>query len=410
MSDDPKLCILPWNQLFVSNSGAIYPCCHGPASLMSAKDESGEDLYVGNPGTITRTYSADYFQKIRKDLAAGVENKTCQYCWNRERAGIISLRQSVNKDFEELYQKLEKNHPAVPNPVDIRILDLRLGNHCNLACRMCAPHSSEKLLDEFKEMTREPQYISNLRFDWFKSKWFWEEIFDVSPNLEQIHFAGGEPFLIKEAWNFLKRLVKERDTSKISLSFNTNLTLIPKEAYELWPKFKEVKLLISVDGIGPLFEYVRYPGKWATLEKNLQEVENNFKQLNLTEALIGCTVQAYNFHTIPNMCDYFSQFKFIGQHMDFNILEKPHHFSIANLPSEHKLKVRSELKLLLAGLINDGEKHLHYLNSIKYLIDLTKSESDPKEWRQFWRWTEFFDSKRNQSWQNFLPHFEQYKI
>ena len=61
-------------------------------------------------------------------------------------------------------------------------------------------------------------------------------------------FRVGEPLIIEEHKESLRSLVKNNKAKNIRLEYNTNLTTIPDEVFELWKNFKEIRIAASIDG------------------------------------------------------------------------------------------------------------------------------------------------------------------
>ena len=73
-----------------------------------------------------------------------IRDKGCEICWKKEDRGFSSLRQHSNQIYKEHINNI-KNNIEVKNPF---YLDLRLGNLCNLKCRMCISEWSSQIADE----------------------------------------------------------------------------------------------------------------------------------------------------------------------------------------------------------------------------------------------------------------------
>ena len=50
---------------------------------------------------------------------------------------------------------------------------------------------------------------------------------------------------------------------------------MPDDIIELWSNFKFVELMLSIDGIGDMNKWLRYPTDWATVHKTLDKVEQS---------------------------------------------------------------------------------------------------------------------------------------
>jgi sulfatase maturation enzyme AslB (radical SAM superfamily) len=66
-----------------------------------------------------------------------------------------------------------------------------------------------------------------------------------------------------------------------------------QEWWQLWTHFKEVEIQLSIDGIGPRFEYIRYPGNWQQAIKNIDTYISQQDKIKLS---VSHTVSAYNIY------------------------------------------------------------------------------------------------------------------
>ena len=62
----------------------------------------------------------------------------------------------------------------------------------------------------------------------------------------------------------------------IEIHYNTNGTIYPEEAEEIWSHFKHVEIAFSIDAIKDRFEYQRTEAKWDEVNLNL----HRFKTLS----------------------------------------------------------------------------------------------------------------------------------
>lgn len=340
-------------------------------------------------------------------MIEGKKHPSCYGCWRVEETGSKSFREVASLDYPVKSELLKTTLP----PVKFRYVDLRFGNLCNLACRMCDPYSSSKLYKEFSEMFGE-QYLEKYKnMNWFRSPGFWEELYNYKDDFEKIHLVGGEPLLVKECWKFLRDLSEDPCAKNIMLSYNTNLTVIPHEAKEIWPKFKGVSILVSMDGVGKLNEFIRYPSKWNEFENNLLEIENNFEKYNIYNCQIQPTIQALNIHHVQEICDFLAQFKNIKRIPNMNLLFDPQHLSPKVLPVSYKqeaaFKISSFIKSIEMGANNydrrDRDTLIDALNGIQNYINV---EYDPDLRTEFFRYNDVFDRHRNQKILEYIPGLE----
>lgn len=145
----------------------------------------------------------------------------------------------------------------------LQYLDINIDYTCNLACITCGPELSTTWRKELKlkNMNVRPHVDRYLRDK--------IETLDLT-QLQEIRIWGGEPFLTNTHKQILEYVVERGNAKNIRLMYNTNGTQrIDEYTKSLIEKFKFARISFSVDGIGPEFEYLRYPAKWNQVEQNL---------------------------------------------------------------------------------------------------------------------------------------------
>lgn len=336
--------------------------------------------------------------------------KSCATCKAHESSGHKSRR------LVEL-----ASHAATAR--GIRSMDLRVGNICNLACRMCSPFSSVALLEEWSDDHNPTSKVMEESIgayrkinwqNWSEIPEVWNDLLEISEHVNEINFAGGEPFLNVAHVNYLKNLIQNGRSHDIRISYNTNLTVIPQWLEPLIEKFQTVKIMVSVDGVGALGEFIRHPLKWSAFEQNLAKLDRlKGSFAGKLEIAFNTTVQAYNIFGLTELLDYFanSSLSNLPRTSSANILENPSYFNVANLPLEIKKAARTKIENFLS--IPAHQQHVEFLSAVVRQLDVNTSDiaksSAEKEFRSV---TEFYDRKRKQSFATLVPemgHLVQYK-
>jgi len=174
---------------------------------------------------------------------------------------------------------------------------------------MCHPIASNQLIDEFLKMN----FISSTtEFDEINLGWDFEKnrkiLEDISPYIRMLNVTGGEPLINNDFLNYCKYLIDQDHAKNIHLAFHTNLTVLPGKCVELWSNFKSVTVKISIDAVGDDYEYIRYPGKWSIVDRNIKELANISKELPNIGVETHAVFSAFNAHGIPALIEYMSQF------------------------------------------------------------------------------------------------------
>ena len=181
----------------------------------------------------------------------------CWQCENLEKVGVKSFRLSMIEKFG-----------MASNLTGPQRIDLLFDRSCNLACRTCGPHSSTLWIKELKQQGKFTEYRETSNLDKIKSVL---AALDLS-NLGMIQFCGGETLLGNTYWHaaeYIASLVPDAK-QKLTLGFQTNGTQsIDPRYFEIIDQFHLVKLMISIDGIGTRFEYLRWPAVWNQVRDNL---------------------------------------------------------------------------------------------------------------------------------------------
>jgi sulfatase maturation enzyme AslB (radical SAM superfamily) len=282
-------------------------------------------------------WESNNIKEFRNTLLSGGQPEGCNACWSEEASGKQSKRQRENSRWGT-------NFTTVP-----RSLDLKLGNTCNLKCRICGPTSSSQWIKEHEAVSGgsllknlaisvRPSATQRMIMQWPEyNDRFWTDLELLLPTVELFEIYGGEPFLSKRHYNLLRRSIELGYSGSQRVHYNSNGTIYPVDAVEqIWPNFKRVDIMLSIDGIGKQFEYQRHPAQWDQVEENLFK----FKEALGSDLEICCTVSALNIFYLPEYIMYFEK---LGVRVWVNNVYHPASFSINNLPDSAKQAVLTKL-------------------------------------------------------------------
>lgn len=321
-----NFCVLPFSHLNVTSRGHILPCCNF---------DWKQDLVIDNLHltSLEEIFLSKKWHKLRKSLVTDEPSPGCHKCFKKEISGARSMRQASNSIY------------GTSRELVIKSLELKLGSKCNLSCRTCSHHSSNKLLKEdsiLKNGKVDKQWIADIQkqSSFIHEEKFWEQIYEISENIELIKFTGGEPLLIHEHYKYLQWLVDNNIFPK--LAYITNGTIGPtQERMELWSKFPSVTIDASIDAVGELSEYVRTNSVWEEVKSNVIAF-NNEPSIDFA---INATFSIYNIIGIEKLVE------FVEEHnirWGCNMVFEPNVLSIFNLPDNSK----TYIKHILNNLIN----------------------------------------------------------
>jgi radical SAM protein with 4Fe4S-binding SPASM domain len=300
-------CNLANTGLYVSIKGDISHCCI---------QKNRQKIDLGNYTDASEFYKENsHLSSIRQDLNhKNIKNSACQNCWKVEESGLASKRQ-------------RENELETTSETELRHLDLRLTNKCNLQCRMCSPTESsqiEKLAYELNDPIL-MQFSKNKLTDYVDLSTFLNSFLNVK-TLKTIRFAGGEPFIMEEVNEFLSKLI-ENNMTDLEIEFITNCTSARTQVINKLEKFKRVVLGCSIDGVEDEFEYQRYPAKWSSVEKNFIKFYNSKLHVNITPCISFLTYQTldkfFNWaNQFPNARVFYNEVE--QSFMDFRLIPIEH--------------------------------------------------------------------------------------
>jgi MoaA/NifB/PqqE/SkfB family radical SAM enzyme len=301
------------------------------------RDDSGQKFQLAT-STFQQIQNSQHMQQLRQEFLAGQRPQTCRKCWNEERAGRTSKRMHTLDRLKHMIPNQDWTQDARP----LMFLDLKLGNICNLKCRICGSWSSSQFaVEELADMDMSQDKKSSHPYMMLRAgSWprdnprFWQEIESVSDQIRYIEFTGGEPFMITEHFDMLAGLVDRGIAPQVEIHYNTNGTHFPEHAVEIWQHFRTVEIAISIDDIGERFEYQRTNAVWSEVQENIARF-HSLRNSHANIQLQCCsTVNIFNIRYIDQLARWITsqQFDFVY----WNIMHDAWYFSIATLPDAVK--------------------------------------------------------------------------
>ena len=328
-----KICILPWVSIETSPVGTTRPCCLAKEEIYFYDNFDRKINYNLKEYSLEEIYHSDYMQDLRKDFLAGNKPETCQRCWDEEAAGRTSKRMNSRIRLKEYYDRVDWNNL---NPDQLWFIDLKLGNICNLKCRICGSWSSSKWAKEEIDYIPGIDRKTHLAYKFLQDgAWpretevFWDNLKTLLPNIKYFEFTGGEPFLIEQHFELLRYAVDHGYSKDIEIHYNTNGTVFP-DFVNVWKEFKHVEIAFSIDNVGDRFEYERYGANWLEVQDNLAKF-TSMRSPKLSTQLCA-TMNIQNVYYLPELCGWISQQTF--DHVYFNMLHDPWEMCISKMTAE----------------------------------------------------------------------------
>jgi sulfatase maturation enzyme AslB (radical SAM superfamily) len=319
-----------------NSDGAVKNCIRSDDTLGNIKDAPIEDILLGDKNVGKQT------NIINNQPAVG-----CHTCYdlehNKKGFDIISDRIFYIREFKrtplDTYQA---------NNFDLQTIDVRWTNLCNFSCVYCGPRFSSKWAEELQVVRNTPTDAQRAEFK--------EYIFQHAPNLKHVYLAGGEPLLMKENLELLKKLNPD-----VNLRINTNLSKVDTGVFDAVCGFKNVHWTVSVETVEEEFEYIRFGGRWSDFLDNLTAIRKLDHKISFNMLWF-----LLNYDTVFGCVDYLKELGFHNNSFIIGALLTPEYLNIRHLPENvlHLLKTKLESKIneQPGYLLEDSYRNmLHYI-------------------------------------------------
>lgn len=384
------MCPEPFTNVMHSTSGLLKPCCafHADEATLqkhewkkyNAREHSFSEFY--NSKQMIRLRSA-----LRNDDDVEFVSDMCRVCKEQERTGSRSHRQFYLSRFQnELSHKKAElehiiHHDAPPSFYHSAELNGMRGNICNLSCLMCSSGSSSMYNKEAIAIGEER--IRRLDRDPEVSPEFLEDLIQVLQKTEEIKFTGGEPLIDGGIYNIIDRLSNK---SEVILRIVTNGTVGIDEFIEKSKGFKRVIVNVSVEAVGALNDYIRYPSTFSVIDDNI----NKLIRASHINTYVTSTIGALNVGYVHEMCQHYGDRFTAGSYIVNNF------YNIKSIPDDIK---DSYLNKLYAY----GSKYAEVRKIIKYLENI---EHDPHSTHSMLSHIKRRDQYRGKSLIDVLPEWK----
>lgn len=330
-------CIKPWTHLYVQPNGSMKLCCRSME----------RNNYNLKTNTIAEWWSSDFVQEIREKMLAGEEPAACVDCYSSEKQGATSYRQKSNKEYLVTEHNITKviKHNQHTAPIDV---ELGLTNLCNLKCLMCHEQNSSSIATENKlikisKINQSDYDVGEGELDKIK------DLILTKPKI--INFRGGESLMVPNIKEILKWGLDENLFDDTVIHITTNGTKLTDEWVALLTRFKKLRIMLSVDGVGKINDYIRFGSKWADVD----EAASKLSRIPNVNFVVHATLSSLNvmhFDQLILWCQRNNYF------LDFAILTIPKTFDIGTLPPELLAEARRRLAMVDSSIAREILKTL----------------------------------------------------
>ena len=390
-----KFCVLPWVSIEASPIGTVRPCCLADDEIL---DNYGNKFELST-ANFADIQNSNHMRGLREQFLAGERPQTCRKCWNEERGGRTSKRMHTLDRLKHSIADTEWTADAKP----LMFLDLKLGNICNLKCRICGSWSSSQFAtEEINQLPREQQKSSHAYQMLRAGAWprentqFWQQIDSVLTDIRYIEFTGGEPFMIDEHFDMLQGIVDRGIAHQVEIHYNTNGTQWPARGEAIWKHFKTVEIAFSIDDIGARFEYQRSNANWQEVCANLdcfRDLKECYKNIVLQ---ICTTVNVFNVRYLDQVAQWIDKNKESFDFVYWNMMHDAWYFSIATLPDDAKAAITEHLRT--------ADVPPQYCEEFDRIIDFMNTGASTDGFMLRMKIADL-DRKRNQNMHDVAPEF-----
>ena len=416
------LCPLPWIHQCINTNGDIYTCIHTKASKRGGVKKKEGSVYNAGKDSLEEARNSETLKAIRLKMLRGGFPGECIRCQTEEKNHILSRRKRESSYWKDVfsYEKAREMTSADGSisvaKTPVFFLDVRLGNQCNLKCRMCSPSDSSYWYSDHVKVHQTHKYVDgNVSFelikdkdglyhpkddiyDWFNKPKVWSQMKTMIPFIKYMTIEGGEPLLIKKNYEILSYIIEKGKPEEITLDCSTNLTILPQKILDMWRRFKLVEVHVSLDAYGKLNDYIRHPSRFAVIDKNFKRLSDS---LDNTELSVQTTISVYNIFHFPDLIHWFIKRKKllkIKKYLRSHLVHNPSFLNIKILPLKYKNKIK--------------DKFLDFLSDFKDFLRRQEiySEDQVIETYNYYesRLMGYLDFMFSEDWSHLLPKFLKY--
>lgn len=394
-------CINFFSQASTKTNGLFRPCCHFVGVI---KDENEKPFHAA-----THSIKDYFFSNALKEIRRKALNKEpiagCENCYEIEKATQQSKRIRDNDRYHEIWKEIRKK----PERAEIKMLDLRLGNDCNLGCVSCIPALSSKLEQLWGKhgaihftddpMLTKPVKSKEVSIPWYNQINLVEQINELQNDLSYLAYVGGEPLINDTNFDILESL--EGKGKKLNLHVTSNLMALTDEKLRTLEKFN-TQINCSLDGVNETIEYIRFPAKFWVIEKNLRKILNSSVNVQII-----FTVSVLNlFHIVEAYRVYRKIHDDCGRGLNLtvgNFVIKPGHLAVKNLPKELKQQALTQLEPLYHEIKRDETQAVFSASLLSLIKYLHNTEGDVDIIKSGWRFVKKYDEIRGNNWKECAP-------
>jgi len=408
VQEGKHFCVLPWIHFHAWPDKRVMPCCVADSNMPVAEIDGDQ--------SILEMMNSERYKEIRKAMLNDEAVPECKRCFDLELMGTWTMRQSHNKRRGLEYVDYISNNTQEDGSLsefEMKYMDIRFSNLCNMKCRSCGPSCSSQWAQEFldkrgKEVWDEyfpgQKVIVNNNDD----QKFMVKLKPYLADVTEVYFAGGEIIITPEHYECLDYWIENGQADTIELNYTTNFSTLhgykDKNLLEYWKKFKNIQVWASLDAHGDLAECIRKGTDWERAEKNIKLLRTELPHVQFG---ITPTISIWNVFKFPDFYDYMAENDLMDMNVSprFNLATFPWYANIMILPRHVKNRL---IELYRVYQNKYGKDNIDVYNGFKMIIyNLNVGEENKGGILEFKQFNDELDQFRNEKFEDLVPEIKE---
>jgi hypothetical protein len=406
VTEGKHFCVLPWIHFHAWPDKRVMPCCVADSNLPVAEIKKDESI-------IQMMNSEDY-KKMRLAMLNDEPVAACKRCYDLELMGTWTMRQSHNKrrglEYVEMIDKTTQADGSITE-FQMKYMDIRFSNLCNMKCRSCGPSCSSLWAQEIIE-NHGPEHYEH----YFGTKKmiinnnddlrFMNKLKPYLKDVTEVYFAGGEIIITPEHYECLDYWIENGLTDQVELTYTTNFSSLKfkdKDLINYWKQFPKLKIWASLDASGDVAELIRKGTNWDRIVKNIRTVKELVPH---AEFQITPTISIWNVFDFPEFFAEFIKEGFIDTKSSprFNLATNPWYANVMILPKHIKQGLMEKYKQHQSRY-KDNQDIVNGFNMIIY--NLNVGDENKGGIKEFIKFNDELDKFRKEKITDVIPELKE---
>ena len=401
-------CVLPWIHFHAWPDKRVMPCCVADSTMPVAQIDGDQ--------SILDMMNSERYKEIREAMLDDIEVPECKRCFDLELMGTWTMRQSHNKrrgsDYVDYIASNTQEDGAL-SEFEMKYMDIRFSNLCNMKCRSCGPDCSSLWAQEFKDKRGQEmwdEYFPNRKvvINNNDDQKFMVKLKPYLADVSEVYFAGGEIIITPEHYECLDYWIENGQADTIELNYTTNFSTLHgyknKDLLEYWKKFKNIQVWASLDAHGDLAECIRKGTDWEKTVANIKKLREELPHVQLG---ITPTISIWNIFKFPDFMDYMADNNLIDLNITprFNLATNPWYANVMILPKHVKNRLVELYRVYQAKY---GKNNHEIYNGFKMIIyNLSVGDENKGGVLEFKQFNDELDKFRNEKFEDLVPEIKE---